>query len=84
MLAQESNNRYNSYNYKIDYQKGSSKSVFSSMLQLAKEGKIDSNELEVLLSFYAAKYVSKKVENKIGNFINCDCRKFFQKRFLNE
>lgn len=84
MLTPEAPSKKNNYfDTKLNYQ-NYSPSIFNATLRLAREGKINESELEVLLSFYAAKYIEKKFENKISKFISYECRKFFEKRFLND
>jgi hypothetical protein len=65
-------------------QKDSFKNTFDIILRLANEGKINSDELNTLLSFCAAKLVEKEVENRIDGFMFCDLNKFFEKRFFND
>lgn len=84
MLKEEfiTNKRYCHYNNYVCI--NSSKNVFDLIIKLANEGKIDSRELNILLSFFAAKFIEREVENKIENFISYDLNKFFRKRFLND
>lgn len=84
MLKEEFVTNKQCYHYNNYVSTNSPKNVFDLILKLANEGKIDSRELNILLSFYAAKLIEREVENKIENFITYDLNKFFRKRFFND
>ncbi len=74
------NNRHD-YNQISDYNSSSEK-VFDIIIRLANEGKINSDETNTLLSFYAVKLIEKKVENRINNLIYYDLYEFLLSKNL--
>ena len=80
-----SNKRHAHFFYDTDFkQKDNFKKAFDIILRLANEGKINSEELNTLLSFYATQLIEREIENRVDFFVTSNFDKFFEKRFLND
>ena len=64
----------NLYKKNLNYHKsfGYFKNIINTILDLNKEGKIDSSDLSLLIEFSTAKYIEKEIEKQIEEYISTE------------